>query len=193
MDVATVRGGDLAGPFAIYCYCPFYCFVCYSGIAPLALTRDFIGPLVFLLCFGLALLLKGKAQFGFIYGLGMMGCGSIWLLLNLMSHDIDLATSTSILGYCLLPMVAVAYLSLIFKGLILTILVTLSIALCTWRATSMFVSLFRSRRTYLFTSFSFCHTSHIRLFFAVRTAMRQQTRNTSLPIPLPCSISRSLC
>jgi hypothetical protein len=101
------------------------------------------GPLVFLLCFGFALLLKGKIQFGFIYGLGMMGCGSIWLLLNLMSHDIDLATSTSILGYCLLPMVAVAYLSLIFKGLLLTILVTFSIALCTWRATSMFVSLFR--------------------------------------------------
>jgi hypothetical protein len=88
-------------------------------------------------------LLKGKAQFGFIYGLGMMGCGSIWLLLNLMSHDIDLATSTSILGYCLLPMVAVAYLSLVFKGFFLTVLVTLSIALCTWRATSMFVSLFR--------------------------------------------------
>jgi hypothetical protein len=99
---------------------------------------------VFLLCFGLALLLKGKVQFGFIYGLGMMGCGSIWLLLNLMSHDIDLATSTSILGYCLLPMVAVAYLSLIFKGFILAILVMSSIALCTWRATSMFISLFRS-------------------------------------------------
>jgi hypothetical protein len=99
---------------------------------------------VFLLCFGFALLLKGKVQFGFIYGLGMMGCGSIWFLLNLMSHDIDLATSTSILGYCLLPMVAVAYLSLIFKGFFLTILVVLSIALCTWRATTMFVSLFRS-------------------------------------------------
>lgn len=99
---------------------------------------------MFLLCFGFALLLKGKAQFGFIYGLGMMGCGSIWLLLNLMSHDIDLATSTSILGYCLLPMVAVAYLSLILKGIILTILVISSIALCTWRATTMFVSLFRS-------------------------------------------------
>jgi hypothetical protein len=99
---------------------------------------------VFLLCFGFALLLKGKVQFGFIYGLGMMGCGSIWFLLNLMSHDIDLATSTSILGYCLLPMVAVAYLSLIFKGFFLTILVILSIALCTWRATTMFVSLFRS-------------------------------------------------
>jgi hypothetical protein len=101
------------------------------------------GPLVFLLCFGFALLLKGKVQFGFIYGLGMLGCGSIWLLLNLMSHDIDLATSTSILGYCLLPMVAVAYLSLIFKGVFLTILVIFSIALCTWRATAMFVHLFR--------------------------------------------------
>lgn len=96
-----------------------------------------------MLCFGFALLLKGKVQFGFIYGLGMLGCGSIWLLLNLMSHDIDLATSTSILGYCLLPMVAVAYLSLIFKGIFLTILVIFSIALCTWRATAMFVHLFR--------------------------------------------------
>jgi hypothetical protein len=105
------------------------------------LTRP--GPLVFLLCFGFALLLKGKVQFGFIYGLGMMGCGSIWLLLNLMSHDIDLATSTSILGYCLLPMVAVAYLSLLFKGILLILLVTFSVALCTWRATSMFVNLFR--------------------------------------------------
>jgi hypothetical protein len=115
------------------------CTCCYSIVS----QPIFSGPLVFLLCFGFALLLKGKAQFGFIYGLGMMGCGSIWLLLNLMSHDIDLATSTSILGYCLLPMVAVAYLSLVFKGFFLTILVTSSIALCTWRATSMFVSLFR--------------------------------------------------
>jgi hypothetical protein len=52
---------------------------------------------------------KGKVQFGLIYGLGMMDCVSIWCLLNLISHGIDLATSTSILGYCLLPMGAVAF------------------------------------------------------------------------------------
>jgi hypothetical protein len=145
MDVDTVRGGDLAGSFAL-CYCAiiFHFLLLFGVDIPMDLYPYWLsGPLVFLLCFGFALVLKGKAQFGFIYGLGMTGCGSIWLLLNLMSHDIDLATSTSILGYCLLPMVAVAYLSLILKGLILTILVTVSIALCTWRATSMFVSLFR--------------------------------------------------
>jgi hypothetical protein len=165
------------------------------------------GPLVFLLCFGFALLLKGKVQFGFIYGLGMMGCGSIWLLLNLMSHDIDLATSTSILGYCLLPMVAVAYLSLIFKGIFLTILVIFSIALCTWRATSMFVNLFRSSplpsplRSIYFLLFEclpfiFCclHAVHfVTLPLPAPTATPPPTRSTSSLTPSRCSTSPSQC
>ena len=138
---------------------------------------------MFLLCFGFALLLKGKVQFGFIYGLGMMGCGSIWFLLNLMSHDIDLATSTSILGYCLLPMVAVAYLSLIFKGFFLTILVVLSIALCTWRATTMFVSLFRSPPRPFLLSHAPPHSIH-----SLTPAQHGQQRSSGPEVPrgLPC-------
>lgn len=67
--------------------------------------NDLAGPLVFCLMFGAALLLHGKIHFGFIYGIGVLGCLGIYLLLNLMSTDgISLTCTVSVIGYCLLPM-----------------------------------------------------------------------------------------
>jgi hypothetical protein len=61
-----------------------------------------------------SLLQKGKVQFGYIYGVGTIGCFAIYLLLNLMSElPVDFLHATSVLGYCLLPVVALAFLSLI--------------------------------------------------------------------------------
>ena len=75
---------------------------------------DLAGPLVFLLTFGFLLLLTGKMQFGYIYGVGVLGSLSIYTLLNLMSEKgIDAYRVVSVLGYCLLPMVAVGALSVI--------------------------------------------------------------------------------
>ena len=55
---------------------------------------------------------SGKPQFGYIYGVGLLGSLSIYTLLNLMSErGIDAYRVTSVLGYCLLPMVGVGALS----------------------------------------------------------------------------------
>ncbi|CCM03588.1 uncharacterized protein FIBRA_05725 [Fibroporia radiculosa] len=69
---------------------------------------DLAGPLLFFLCFGTFLLFSGKPQFGYIYGVGLLGSASIYTLLNLMSEKgIDAYRVVSVLGYCLLPMVGV--------------------------------------------------------------------------------------
>uniref|UniRef100_A0A0N4UP69 Protein YIPF n=1 Tax=Dracunculus medinensis TaxID=318479 RepID=A0A0N4UP69_DRAME len=74
--------------------------------------QDLAGPLAFCLLFGLALLLHGKVHFGYIYGIGALGCIGMYALLNLMATDksISFTCTASVLGYCLLPM---ALLSLI--------------------------------------------------------------------------------
>jgi len=45
---------------------------------------DLAGPLFFLLCFGIFLLLTGKVHFGYIYGFGVSGCLAMYLVLNLL-------------------------------------------------------------------------------------------------------------
>ena len=47
---------------------------------------DLGGPLLFCLLLGVALLLRGKVQFGFIYGFAVFGAVAIWLVLNVL-HD----------------------------------------------------------------------------------------------------------
>ena len=55
---------------------------------------------------------SGKPQFGYIYGVGLLGSASIYALLNLMSEQgIDAYRVASVLGYCLLPMVGVGAVS----------------------------------------------------------------------------------
>jgi len=45
---------------------------------------DLAGPLFFLLCFGIFLLMTGKVHFGYIYGFGVSGCLAMYLVLNLL-------------------------------------------------------------------------------------------------------------
>ena len=44
------------------------------------------GPILVALALGAAMLLRGKVHFGHIYGLGVFGCCSLWLVMTLMSH-----------------------------------------------------------------------------------------------------------
>jgi protein YIPF5/7 len=92
---------------------------------------DLAGPLIFCFCFATFLLFvrsvatrpappptystqSGKPQFGYIYGLALLGSTSLYCLLNLMSErGIDAYRVLSVLGYCLLPMVGVGALSVI--------------------------------------------------------------------------------
>lgn len=72
--------------------------------------EDLAGPLVFCIAYGFSLLLMGKIQFGYIYGITAMGCLSMYSLLNLMSETgVSAVCIGSTLGYCLLPMVFLSF------------------------------------------------------------------------------------
>lgn len=75
---------------------------------------DLAGPIAFLLAFGFLLLLSGKIQFGYIYGLGTLGCLIIYFVVYLMApKNISFMCTVSVLGYCLLPMVMLSGLSVL--------------------------------------------------------------------------------
>lgn len=107
---------------------------------------DLTGPLVFCLAFGTFLLLSGKLHFGYIYGIGFIGCLSIYFLLILMAPEgstISFISTVSVLGYCLLPMVVLAGFSALFalsKGIIGIILVLTAVLWCSLSASKLFVT-----------------------------------------------------
>lgn len=77
---------------------------------------DLAGPLVFLMTFGFLLLLTGKIQFGYIYGLGTLGCLIIYIVVFLMTErSLTFMCTVSVLGYCLLPMVILSALSILIN------------------------------------------------------------------------------
>lgn len=104
---------------------------------------DLAGPLLFCLLFAAFLLMTGKVHFGYIYGMAMVGCVSMYTILNLMSEaGLSLTTATSVLGYCLLPLVLLSVCGtlLSLKGTAGLILSTASIGWCTFSAAKMFVT-----------------------------------------------------
>jgi len=110
---------------------------------------DMAGPICFFFAFGMFLLLSGRSQFGYIYGIALLGSLSIYALLNLMSTTgIDVYRTASVLGYCLLPMVGVGALSVgrVFNSLppyLIASLSILSIIWCTYAASLIFVTILR--------------------------------------------------
>ena len=86
----------------------------------------------------------GKSQFGYVYGVGLMGVVSIYFLLNLMSEGgIDASRVTSVLGYCLLPLCLLSCLN-VFVRLNSTfgyIISPLFILWCCTAASGIFVSI----------------------------------------------------
>ncbi|KAL1677329.1 Yip1-domain-containing protein [Schizophyllum commune] len=104
---------------------------------------DLAGPIIYVFCFGMFLLLSGKPNFGYIYGVGLFGSMSLYILLNLMSErPIDAFRVTSVLGYCLLPMVGVSAVSVMvtLDGMFGYLLSFLSVLWCTYSASGIFVS-----------------------------------------------------
>jgi len=103
---------------------------------------DLGGPIFFALLLGFSLLMSRKVQFGYIYGLGLIGCVSMYFVLNLMSENgIDIYRVVSVLGYCLLPMVILSFLSLVItlNGLVGYIIIISFIVWSTYSASKMFV------------------------------------------------------
>lgn len=77
---------------------------------------DLAGPLTFYVLFGFLLFLSGKAQFGHVYGLALIGCVSLYFLLNLMSqHVIDMFRVASILGYSFIPLILLSSIIFFFR------------------------------------------------------------------------------
>ncbi|WFD18557.1 hypothetical protein MCAP1_000761 [Malassezia caprae] len=105
---------------------------------------DLAGPLLFCFVFGMLLLLSGKSQFGYVYGVGLMGVISIYLLLNLMAEGgIDATKVTSVLGYCLLPLCLLSAINVFVKlnGMFGFVISPLFILWCCTSASGIFVSI----------------------------------------------------
>lgn len=105
--------------------------------------NDLAGPLVFCLLFGFSLLLHGKVHFGFIYGIGVLGCLAIYALLNLMSpNGIALTCAVSVLGYCLLPMSLLSLLAAVlsFQGVVGLMVAISAVSWCSLSASKLFVT-----------------------------------------------------
>jgi len=104
---------------------------------------DLSGPVLFCLGFGSLLLLSGKIHFGAIYGVALIGAASMYTLLNLMSvNGVSASITVSVLGYCMLPMCALAAISalLSLKGLFGVILSILTVSWAAFASSKLFVS-----------------------------------------------------
>lgn len=114
-----------------------------SGTDPSIINEtDLAGPLCFCLALGGTLLLGGKVHFGYIYGIGGIGVLGLYFLLNLMStNGVSIGCVASIVGYCILPMVALSAMSLVLslKGLIGTVSSVLIVGWCSLSASKLFV------------------------------------------------------
>ncbi|KAK4833357.1 hypothetical protein QYF36_003373 [Acer negundo] len=76
---------------------------------------DLSGPIVLYLAFGLFQLLAGKLQFGVILGWIVVSSIFLYVVFNMLAGrngNLDLHTCTSVVGYCMLPVVILAALSL---------------------------------------------------------------------------------
>ncbi|KAM7162514.1 protein YIPF5 [Trachemys scripta elegans] len=104
---------------------------------------DLAGPMVFCLAFGATLLLVGKIQFGYVYGISAIGCLGMFCLLNLMSMTgVSFGCVASVLGYCLLPMILLSSFAVIFslQGMMGIILTAGIIGWCSFSASKIFIS-----------------------------------------------------
>ncbi|XP_029030613.1 protein YIPF5 [Betta splendens] len=104
---------------------------------------DLAGPMVFCLAFGATLLLSGKIQFGYVYGISAIGCLGMYCLLNLMSMTgVSFGCVASVLGYCLLPMILLSSFGVLFslQGMMGIILTAAIIGWCSFSASKIFIS-----------------------------------------------------
>ena len=117
---------------------------------------DLAGPLVFCLAFGSLLLLTGKIHFNYIYGIGLMGCVANYGLLTLMSTaPVSITVVVSVLGYCILPIVALSALSVLISltGILGTIFTILAVLWSSLSASKLFVTAFEMEHQQLLVAY----------------------------------------
>lgn len=107
---------------------------------------DLAGPLIYFILFGFVLLLSGKMQFGYIYGLALISSTFMWVLVNLMNKtDIAFSPVMSILGYSMLPILVLATFTIFIPNSWLTfrfLLALIAISVCTFSSSGIFVNVF---------------------------------------------------
>ncbi|XP_063096807.1 protein YIPF7 [Cavia porcellus] len=104
---------------------------------------DLTGPILFCVALGSTLLLAGKVQFGYVYGMSALGCLGIHALLNLMSSSgVSYGCVASVLGYCLLPMVILSSCAIFcsLQGILGTLTALLVVSWCSLSASKIFTS-----------------------------------------------------
>ncbi|KAF3825241.1 hypothetical protein GH733_005875 [Mirounga leonina] len=104
---------------------------------------DLTGPILFCITLGATLLLAGKVQFGYVYGMSALGCLGIHTLLNLMSSSgVCYGCAVSVLGYCLLPMVILSSCAIFssLQGTFGTVLALVIVGWCSLSASKIFSS-----------------------------------------------------
>ncbi|GAA5860053.1 hypothetical protein JCM5353_004275 [Sporobolomyces roseus] len=104
---------------------------------------DLAGPLVFCFVFASFLLLSGKPQFSYIYGVALIGSASMYALLNLMSpHGIDAYRTASVLGYCILPLVLLSMFNVVLNldGMTGYLLSSIFVLWSTYSSSSIFAT-----------------------------------------------------
>eukprot|EP00708_Paratrimastix_pyriformis_P003771 GAFH01002567.1.p1 GENE.GAFH01002567.1~~GAFH01002567.1.p1 ORF type:complete len:211 (+),score=36.09 GAFH01002567.1:465-1097(+) len=102
---------------------------------------EMAGPMLFLLVYGMILLCRGKLHFSYVYGFGFGGGLAIAILVTLMSAGgISMYNVYSTLGYCLLPMLPLAFFSLFISltGILGMCLSVLCLLWAVYSATRMF-------------------------------------------------------
>jgi len=110
---------------------------------------DLAGPLVYCFLFGMILLFGGKLQFNYVFGISAVACLGMYALLNLMhvpgvsEPELTLSLVVSVLGYCMLPLLAVAVLCVFTPTswvVVRLIFAIPAIVWCTHCATMIFVA-----------------------------------------------------
>ncbi|KCV70897.1 hypothetical protein H696_01844 [Fonticula alba] len=109
---------------------------------------DLAGPLLFCLLLGAFLLFSGKVHFSYIYGVAVVGCLGLCMLFNLMGTiSVSVSKTASILGYGLLPMVGLSFITALvtLQGGVSLFLALLTVSWCTIAGSSLFVKAYGLR------------------------------------------------
>ncbi|BFZ55584.1 hypothetical protein PYCC9005_002625 [Savitreella phatthalungensis] len=104
---------------------------------------DLFGPLLFCVLFGFVLLISGKVHFGYVYGCALLGCITLHTILSLMSTtSTNFSRTASVLGYCLLPIVAASCIGAVISmdGMLGYTTTGLAVFWSTFSASAIFVA-----------------------------------------------------